>query len=78
MINSEVWQRKFIEEYKQKVLVGKTAEETPRFVYMLGAKGSGKTTLARKMDNVVLVSADDIIAEFIKANKRKKIWALSW
>ena len=67
MINSEVWQQKFIEQYKQKVLTGKIAEDTPKFVYLLGAKGSGKTTLARKMNNVVLASADDIIAEFIKA-----------
>ncbi|MBR2034285.1 MAG: hypothetical protein IKA03_06415, partial [Alphaproteobacteria bacterium] len=67
MINSEVWQQKFIEQYKQKVLTGKIAEDTPKFVYLLGAKGSGKTTLARKMNNVVLASTDDIIAEFIKA-----------
>ncbi len=34
---------------------------------MTGAKGSGKTTLARKLPNTVLASADDIICDYFKA-----------
>ena len=42
MNNSEIWQKKFIEQYKQKVLAGKIAENEPEFVYLEGASGLRK------------------------------------
>lgn len=59
-------QKAFIETYKEKVLTGKTRVEKPKFTCLLGAKGSGKTTLGRKLENTVLVSTDDIIADYFK------------
>lgn len=61
-------QKQFIEDYKRKVVCGKTSVEQPEFVYFIGAKGSGKTTLARKLENTVLISADDVIADYIKVS----------
>ena len=66
MANFSELEKAFINKYKQKVFAGVRAKEKPDFIYIIGAKGSGKTTLARKLENVVLVSADDIIGNLVK------------
>ena len=63
---AEVEKKKFIQSCVAKALAGKKTVEKPQFISLLGAKGSGKTTLGRKLENTVLVSADDIIGDYFK------------
>ncbi len=63
---SQTEQRDFVEFCKRKALSGKTAVEEPRFVSLLGAKGAGKTTLGRRLENTVLISADDVICDYFR------------
>lgn len=64
---SEEEQKQFLVQCQTKALQGKTGSDNPSFVFLMGAKGSGKTTLARKLPNTVLASADDIICDYFKA-----------
>ena len=66
MIDFSAAEKAFINKYKRKVFTGVSAKENPDFIYIIGAKGSGKTTLARKLENTVLVSADDVIGNLVK------------
>ena len=59
-------QEAFIKACKAKALLGKTAVESPKFVTLLGAKGVGKTTLGRSLENTVLVSADGVIGDYLR------------
>ncbi len=65
---AEVEKKKFIQSCVAKALAGKKTVEKPQFISLLGAKGSGKTTLGRKLENTVLVSADDIIGDYFKVH----------
>ena len=66
MTNFSAAEKAFINKYKRRVFARISSEENPEFIYIIGAKGAGKTTLARKLENTVLVSADDIVGNLVK------------
>lgn len=56
----------FFEKMKKMAFEGKTPVEKPVFTALIGAPGSGKSTLAAKIENSVIISADNVIAEYAK------------
>lgn len=59
-------QEAFIKNYKTKVLTGLKPERVPEFIVLIGTKGIGKSTLAKKQVNAAVISPDDIMAEYWK------------
>ena len=59
-------QQAFTEQMVQKALAGKTASTDPTFYALVGAPGSGKSTLAAGIENAVVISSDNVIAEYAK------------
>lgn len=59
-------QQEFTRQMVEKALKGKTPSASPTLYALVGAPGSGKSTLAKKIKNAVVVSSDDIIAEYVK------------
>ena len=55
----------FIENMTEKAFAGKTPVEEPVYTALIGAPGSGKSNLARKIKNSVVISSDNIITEYI-------------
>ncbi len=56
----------FIENMTEKAFTGKTPVEKPVYTALIGAPGTGKSHLARKIKNSVVISSDNIIAEYMK------------
>ena len=59
-------QQAFTEQMVKKALEGKTPSKNPTFYALVGAPGSGKSTLAAQIDNAVIISSDNVIAEYAK------------
>lgn len=59
-------QQDFIEDLKAKAFAGKTPANNPSITLLIGAPGSGKSSLAQKLDNAVSISTDAIIAQYAK------------
>ncbi len=59
-------QQEFTHQMVEKALKGKTPSASPTLYALVGAPGSGKSTLAKNIKNAVVVSSDDIIAEYAK------------
>lgn len=57
-------QEDFIENYKRKVFANLKSEKQPQFVILVGAKGIGKSSLAKKHENFAIVAPDDIIGDY--------------
>lgn len=57
-------QEYFIEKMKEKVFEGKTPSSDPAITLLIGAPGSGKSSLAKKINNSVSISTDAVIAEY--------------
>ncbi len=59
-------QQAFTEQMVQKALAGKTPSTDPTFYALVGAPGSGKSTLAAGIKNAVVISSDNVIAEYVR------------
>lgn len=63
---SEDEQLAFIEMQKVKTFRGLTPAEKPEYIALIGAKGAGKSTLSRNVENTAVISPDTIIADYIE------------
>ena len=59
-------QEYFIEQMKRKALLDKKPADNPTFTAILGMPGTGKSTIASKLDNTVIISGDDVMTEYCK------------
>ena len=56
----------FIENMTERAFAGKTPVEKPVYTALIGAPGAGKSHLAKKIKNSVVISSYNVIAEYIK------------
>lgn len=57
----------FIEMQKAKAFKELTPVEHPEYIVLIGAKGAGKSTLSRNLQNTVVVSPDTIISDYVES-----------
>lgn len=57
-------QEYFIDKLKKKTLIGKKGSEHPVFTAIIGMPGTGKSTLAAKMQNTAVISGDNVMSEY--------------
>lgn len=56
----------FIEMQKEKAFRGLKPSANPEYVVLIGAKGAGKSTLSRNLQNTAIISPDTIISDYIE------------
>lgn len=59
-------QEVFTQKMVKRALAGVTPSKKLTFYALVGAPGSGKSTMARKIKNAVLISTDYVLAEYAK------------